>query len=302
MEGRIWRPFALKYDISHDLAWENAMEKIAIAAIAKNEGKYIIEWLAYHLAIKFDEILVFCNDSMDDMCDKLVRIAVEDHRVKVIDWPSRAGVSPQLSAYREATRISSADWIVFIDIDEFIVPFDHSNIKDWLNSIPADVSAVALNWRGFGSSGITDESYEFVTQTFTKCSERDWDNNLHFKTIARRSKLASVLIHQAVPSEGRYVLSDLQDLCMRNIGSSTRVVHNGIQINHYQSKTWTEFERRMKRGNANFPAGHPQHLRDAGFERFQALDRNEQEDLAIRKYDAAMQTEYRRLSKIIAGS
>ncbi len=160
-------------------------------------------------------------------------------------------------------------------------------------------STTTSRWGGFGSNGVTDDDYEFVTRTFRRCSHRDWDNNLHFKTIARRKKLASVLVHQAIPAEGRYVLSDFQDISMRNIGSSTRVVHHGIQINHYQSKTWAEFERRMKRGNANFPVGHPQHQRSADFERFQALDRNEQDDFKIEKFDDIMHQEYQRLLNIV---
>lgn len=36
-----------------------------IVTMMKNEGPYIVEWVAHHLAVGFDRFLVFTNDCDD---------------------------------------------------------------------------------------------------------------------------------------------------------------------------------------------------------------------------------------------
>ncbi len=48
----------------------------AIVTTMKYEGPFILEWLAYHRAIGFDDILVYtndCDDGTDDMLAMLMR-------------------------------------------------------------------------------------------------------------------------------------------------------------------------------------------------------------------------------------
>ena len=74
------------------------------------------------------------------------------------------------------------------------------------------------------------------------------------------------------------VLSDFAEFETSSNGMSDRIVYDGIQINHYQSKTYEEFKARMSCGDANYHAGHPLKRRDASYERFLQIDRNEEEN------------------------
>lgn len=277
-------------------------ETITIVAIAKNEGRYITEWLAYHLALGVNKIIVFCNDSTDDMVEKLTRLAKGDTRIEWIDWPSMSKPSPQLTAYNEAVKMVKTKWISFIDIDEFIVPTEKDSIISWLETIPDDVASVHINWRGFGSGGVSDSNYDMVTRTFMRCSVKGWGNNRHFKTVARTQLVTSVLVHDILTSEGRRVTSDFQNLKPLDVGRSDRNVYSGIQINHYQSKTFPEFEARMRRGNANYNPAHPRRLRDDSLDRFQKIDVNAEENDAIRRFDVAVDMEMKRMRSIVRRS
>lgn len=274
---------------------EGAFERagdITICAIAKDESRYIIEWIAYHLAVGATKLVIFNNDSSDGM-DVLIRsIAEKDSRVELIDWPSHDGVSPQVSAYNHALKQVHTSWIGFIDIDEFIVPLKDNDIPSYLRAIPSDVSSIHINWRGYGSSGRDDDKYDFVTTAFTKASNRFWGNNHHFKSIARTSLATEAFIHDIETYRGRRVLSDMREFETRNRGISDRVAHHNIQINHYQSKTFIEFEARMRRGDANFPKNHPGRSRDGTIERFKQIDQNVDEDKSIMKFYDVMRTEY----------
>jgi hypothetical protein len=55
--------------------------KLAICALAKDEALYIEEWLAFHFLQGASEILIFDNESTDNMRDILARVARHgDHR------------------------------------------------------------------------------------------------------------------------------------------------------------------------------------------------------------------------------
>lgn len=258
---------------------------ITIAAIAKNEGRYIVEWMAYHLAIGVDRIIIYSNDTEDDQCEKIEAISRNDCRVSLKNWPSISGVSPQISAYQDAVKRTSTPWIGFIDIDEFLVPLEDADIHQWLATVPSDVSTVHINWRGFGSGGRETDDYELVTRTFEMACPINWGNHHHFKSIGRRHLIKDVHIHNIVAEEGRRTLSDFGDFETTQNGIASRICYNRIQINHYQCKTYTEFSARMRRGTANLPIGHPERGRDASRDRFAKLDLNEEMNEAIRRFD-----------------
>ena len=57
--------------------------RAAIVTCMKNEGPFILEWLAYHRAIGFDDFLVYtndCTDGTDTMLDALQARGIVQHR------------------------------------------------------------------------------------------------------------------------------------------------------------------------------------------------------------------------------
>src|SRR5581483_718057 len=105
---------------------------VAICAIAKNESRYLGEWIAYHKLIGVDDILVYNHESDDDTGSVLEGFA--PHGVSAVDWSVPPRQKPQWLAYENGLERlrDSADWIAFIDIDEFIVLPQHKNIKAFL--------------------------------------------------------------------------------------------------------------------------------------------------------------------------
>lgn len=273
---------------------------ITIYAIAKNESRYLVEWLAYHLAIGVDRIHIYSNESEDNQAQKLDAIARHDSRVTWQEWKSHPGISPQISAYNDALKRVSTPWVCFIDIDEFLVPLEDATINDWLATVPSEVSSVHINWRGFGSSGVQSGSYDLVTRTFNMAASVGWGNHHHFKTIARTKFATEALIHNVLTSEGKRTVSDFSEFETVNNGLSDRIVYHRIQINHYQCKTFEEFSARMRRGDANVPEG-PGKVRDGSQERFAQLDLNEEENLAIRKFDEQVDSQLKWLQGLVVG-
>jgi len=273
---------------------------VTLGAIAKNEARYLPEWLAYHLAIGFDQIVVYSNDTEDFQNDLLEEVAKNDARVSWVNWPSVPGHSAQNDAYQDLLLHCKTPWIAFLDIDEFVVPLSDANIHEWLATVPDDVSTVHVNWRGFGSAGVTSPDYGLVTRAFDMAATPSWGNHYHFKSFGRLAVIETATIHNIDAKSGRRALSDFAGFETTKQGIADRIVYHRIQINHYQCKTYAEFEARMKRGSATVPDGHPRRIRDGSPERFQQLDRNDELDRSIRRFDVAVDVELGRIREIIA--
>ena len=97
------------------------MRILAILTV-KDEGAFLIEWLAHHRAAGFTDFLVFsneCQDGTEAMLDRLAAMGWLTHVRN--DGPHEKG--PQWAALKAAAShklTRAADWIAVLDIDEFL--------------------------------------------------------------------------------------------------------------------------------------------------------------------------------------
>ncbi|MGE8131230.1 glycosyltransferase family 2 protein [Methylobacterium sp. NPDC080182] len=260
-----------------------------LIAIARDEGPYIAEWLAFHRAVGFSRILVFDHASADETPAIIARAAAADPAISLHTVAAPDGVAPQIAAYTAGMALVSTPWVAFLDIDEFLVPWQDGSLPDYLARVPDDVSAVHVNWRSFGSSGLIAPAYGFVTEAFRRCAPSDWVYQTHYKTLARSEHVRGVQVHEVVLASGRRTLSDFTDVATDTTGMADRTAYGGIQLNHYQCKTWGEFSARMRLPSAGSPRG--PRLDDLAL-RFSLLDRNEIEDLSASQFSQAMRARW----------
>lgn len=139
----------------------------SICAIFRDEDRYLKEWIEFHLIIGIDHFYLYNNFSSDNYLEVL-RPYIDKGVVTLIDWPVENG---QLSAYRDciANYSEENNWIGFIDLDEFVVPNQFDNIKEFLQQYRRH-AAVVLYWRYFGTSGILERNESnLVVEDFTVC-------------------------------------------------------------------------------------------------------------------------------------
>ena len=87
--------------------------KITAVTTQKNEGAFLLEWIAYHKIIGFTDIVILsndCEDVSDEMLDRLPKSGEIIHLRNDGPYDDR-GI--QFVAMKEA------DWIMHLDIDEF---------------------------------------------------------------------------------------------------------------------------------------------------------------------------------------
>lgn len=252
--------------------------RIAIGAIMKNEGPYILEWVAFHRALGIDRFFIADNGSDDGTSQLLAGL----HAIGAVDhfaFSGLAGRPPQLPAYTQImTRYGKeADWIAFIDADEFILPTDGGrSIRPFFSALGSSVGAVVLNWAVYGSSFRKEPSEGLVIERFTRRAKEDHSTNLHYKTIVRTDVFRGVGSnpHFFRIKDGSWTVQadgfEVADHSQKGPGLSDRLVWSPLRINHYVVKSRAEFDcKKAPRGRATMANV----FRDDRF--FRGHDRNE---------------------------
>ncbi len=149
-------------------------ERILVVTAMKNEAPFILEWIAYNLVIGVDHFLVYTNDCSDntvEILDRLGELGIVTRR----DNPYVPGgkVKPQHAALKDAVRqkvYKQADWIVTIDLDEFIaIHIGDGTLREFLRATNFP-NAVSLTWKFFGNGGVIAYEDIPIVEQFTRCA------------------------------------------------------------------------------------------------------------------------------------
>ncbi|MBU9478463.1 glycosyltransferase family 2 protein [Burkholderia multivorans] len=254
-------------------------DKFAVAAVFKNELPFIVEWLAYHRVLGVSRFFIADNES-DDGTSELLRSLSKVGYIECITYKTVPDVKPQLAAYQllMETYGNKADWLCFIDADEFMRPaIRGQNIIDALEGALSDskVGAVAVNWAVYGSSNWVTANSRPVIERFVARGVRERGVNRHYKTIVRTSAYKDVGTNPHVfELNEQYVYADPSGkyLGSGELGGLTDDVNwDVIRINHYVVKSRSEFFTKKR------PRGRPNgSLRPVEF--FSQHDMNDEDD------------------------
>ena len=104
--------------------WPIKSPRVLIATCMKDEGPYILEWLAWHRAIGVTDFVVFTNDCTDgtvELLDKLDDMGQLTHIPNPALATPGASLQPAALKYTHFTRqFREADFMISMDVDEFI--------------------------------------------------------------------------------------------------------------------------------------------------------------------------------------
>jgi len=232
--------------------------RIALVCIAKDEDPYIEEWIDYHFKLGVDDIFIYEHDWRCDL---------EQDRVRKIPFD---GPAQHTFAYNDWLFIRSKgfDWVIFLDVDEFLVLKGHNCIQQflwWCGNIPSRVDAIAVNWMMFGDNddAVTEGS---VLERFTR---RGQFPDRHIQLIVRLNGGRMMMgPHHSygywIDTNGRvgYGQNNYEGTC------------DIIQVNHYFCKSRKEYaEKKLNQERADVIG------LTRSFEEFDFYNQNEVEDL-----------------------
>lgn len=280
---------------------------VAIVTCMKNEGPFILEWIAYHRAIGVTGFLVYtndCTDGTDTLLELLQSKGYLQHRDNAFHG---TGLKPQHHALQQAEKedvYKGADWAISMDVDEFI------NVKVGDGTMPAlfealpDANLISCTWRLFGNNDVHEYEDAFLLDQFSNCAP-EFANKPHqawgFKTLFKNVGLFKKLgVHRPkglkpqVWDKIRWYNGSGKPMPREEYRNAWRsnadtYGYDMVQLNHYAVRSAESFLVKRDRGRVN-------HVdRDQGLAYWFRMNNNYVEERSIQRMIPKLREEYDRL-------
>ncbi|MGV8951423.1 MAG: glycosyltransferase family 2 protein [Cypionkella sp.] len=281
------------------------MTRHVLISSMKNEGPFVLEWVAHHLVLGFEQIIVASNDC-EDGTDLLLAALAEAGFIAHVPNVVASGEIPQHAGYakiRKRHDIDSADWLMMLDADEFLnVHLGAGGVADLTARAGPEVDVIALNgmfftaepevnWRSgrvcpmFQARVALRHKANIALKTLTRAPERFKEIHNHSLVNLRQKAALTVLW-----GDGTQTLTDPEVPLWKQLrnGRLDAVSHRLAQYNHYGIKTLDSFMLRGLRGRgavAQTTPDNARHTEDYFAERMVAAG----QDATILRYGAQVE-------------
>lgn len=271
----------------------------------KDEGPFLLEWVAHHLVLGFDRILIASNDCSDGT-DRLLAAMDGVGYIRHVPNRLKPGDIPQHAGYEKIRRlhdIDASDWLMMLDADEFLnVHVGDHCVADLTERAEADIDVIALNGMFFTSLPATQWQPGRVCPLFAARLPTHHKANAALKTLTRNpGRFRGIHNHSMVGfkektplhvlwGDGTRTQTDPALPLWRQLrnGEIKSVSHRLAHYNHYGLKAPDSFALRAARGRGAVAETNAETARhtDAYF-----AERNQPsgEDHSIARYSAAVQ-------------
>ena len=154
------------------------MDGIVLFVNARDEPA-MEEWIIHHLCMGFSHIVVFDHKSIVP----LSRLGTFRSKVTIIpiNLPDGSIKVPLMNRAINMARLLRAEWMMYLDADEFLYLKHMDSIGQLLRQFPF-ADAVTINWLMFGTSHHITQPDGLIMSNFTHC---DSVLNPHVKSIVR---------------------------------------------------------------------------------------------------------------------
>jgi hypothetical protein len=230
--------------------------ELAIAAIMKNEGPYLKEWIEYHKLLGVEKFYLYDNESTDNTKEVLAPY-IQNGTVEYIYFPGR-GVKNQIQAYRDAAKRfrNEVRWLAVIDIDEFIVPVSRDKIIDVVNDLQNKLRengrkklfGLAARWVRYGYGGHYSKPEGLVIENFRKNEGASvWTKSIINPRAAFFT--APLSFHMPVFLDLGFGRTETGEKSPWEAPISA----DTIRVNHYITKSYEEYAEKISRNKIGWP-------------------------------------------------
>lgn len=233
---------------------------LSICLITKDSHDYIEEWIDYHLKIGIDHIYIYDDGSELPLYGKIHNIVknygdcsytpntFENSKITYeyqnIPKPS------QMITYQRCLKDHAVEnqWLAFIDDDEFLFS-KQKPIKELLKDYE-DFGALGVNWFMFGSSGYFTKQ-KSVLKSYLQRTSEEFIENVHIKSIVNTDYVDKDFIpldpHHFHFFDGRICVNENYHPII-NTPFNPKNTYDKIQLNHYVTRSFEDFNNKNKRG------------------------------------------------------
>lgn len=264
--------------------------RYTVVTTMKNEGAFLLEWVAHHKVLGFDHIVICTNDCDDptrEMALRLQAMGLARHHATQ-RWDR---TSLQRAALRQATRydeVARADWLYVCDADEFlVVKCGDGSVQALTDAATTKAEVISVPWRIFGPDGRETYVERPVTQQFTRANACQPARIAYPKSLFRGlDNVQRIGIHAPIPKPElargfhRELPGGLPHVPQHH-PMFVLADYHFAQVNHYALRAMDSFLVKRDRGRVNHSA------QSMDLDYWQRFDIAEVPCPAIRRYDEA---------------
>ena len=144
--------------------------KILLCTVAKEENRYIKEFVNHYKKMKIKKIIIYDNNDIKG--ENFQDILKEDIQINFVEIINYRGIErPQKKALNECYKKNNKNfnWIAFFDVDEFLYIVNYTNINDFL-VLPKfkKCQSILINWKYYGDNNKLHYEPKPLIERFTK--------------------------------------------------------------------------------------------------------------------------------------
>lgn len=210
---------------------------LSMVTVIRDENDYLEEWIRYHAEeLGFDHFYIYDNESSVPAKTYLAKKNFRHlDKITFVPWKTTANTQQDshndfLKKYGKETR-----WFFPADPDEYVVIKDRSKtLKEFLAE-NSRYSVIECIWHHFNANGHEKKTEGTDMEKFTR--EADWHyGKCRGKRFAQSNRIQSMVNHVPQTRMGAEINSNLQE--------------EFFQLNHYYTRSYEEWLRKMQRGSA----------------------------------------------------
>lgn len=231
--------------------------EVAAVLTVRDEGIYLLEWLAYHRLLGISDIFIYTNDNADGS-EKLLDALATSHVCHVTKNRIGKGVNPQRKAYQHALLLQPAlrdfRWVLFADADEFLFLDCAGSV-----TLPSFLRALAAHFpNGHPAAVLFPWHWRHTDLAFSRPATFMLDAYPHatfhrnVKSIVNLSQaLGMSQVHVPTISEEAFVVDpDCHIVPLERVWDGITVEPSAPRIEHFWAKSFVEFTNKVRRGES----------------------------------------------------
>lgn len=215
--------------------------ELAIAAVFRDEGDWLKEWIEYHRLVGVSHFYLYNNCSSDQFWS-ILKPYVDKGIVELFDVPFDSYVFQdgavthnlvQVTCYNHALSLARSDWLAVIDLDEFICPVVDADIPAALKRYHY-AAGIMVYWQIYGTAGVGDLEPDELLIEKLMFKMPNGKSGL-FKSIIRPKGAICLDPHYCVTSKGITVAPDHR--MFSHHLQFEQLPIDVLRINHYTYRT-----------------------------------------------------------------
>lgn len=272
--------------------------KYTVAATVRNEGPFLVEWVAWQKAMGFTDVLFAYNDCTDHSPALMAAMAAGGWCTAAEHTPGEmTPVRSGLATIHAHPLVAQTDWLFVCDVDEYLIPKRADRtVAGLLEGMHERFAGVSVQWKTFGTSNLILYQDAPLHETFTRCAwPKSYTNGSVKSFIYKPLRFHKLTPHvpRGMDVEGnwgeganRWGLVHGAEFPYDPNGPRVQrskrpdISHKGAQLNHYITKSLE---------SVDFKMGTPCPLRDGNVQRYtesfyETYDRNGDEDTSALEF------------------